>query len=154
MGKKHKTHSSSYHTIGYKKKFLIKNWFRLTFWWNFTNSQKIFNPSGGILGDKILKFFLQIWNQHCINFLKNHLQTFAKFWGSDDFGLMHSAQVWYIVGIVSSSPTHFHSEKIGLIGVTIDPQSVLALILHSEGTYSEVWNITGIVCSSPTHFCT
>ena len=23
-------------------------------------------------------------------------------------------QVWYIIGIVSSSPTHFHSEKIGL----------------------------------------
>ena len=24
-------------------------------------------------------------------------------------------QVWYIIGIVSSSPTHFHLEKIGLI---------------------------------------
>ena len=30
-------------------------------------------------------------------------------------------QVWYIIGIVSSSPTHFHSEKIGLIRVTYDP---------------------------------
>ena len=29
-------------------------------------------------------------------------------------------QVWYIIGIVSSSPTHFHSEKIGLIRVTYD----------------------------------
>ena len=31
------------------------------------------------------------------------------------------SQVWYIIGIVSSSPTHFHSEKIGLIRVTYDP---------------------------------
>ena len=30
-------------------------------------------------------------------------------------------QVWYIIGIVSSSPTDFHSEKIGLIRVTYDP---------------------------------
>ena len=30
-------------------------------------------------------------------------------------------QVWYIIGIVSSSPTDFHSEKIGLIRVTNDP---------------------------------
>ena len=30
------------------------------------------------------------------------------------------SQVWYIIGIVSSSPTHFHSEKIGLIRVTYD----------------------------------
>ena len=27
-------------------------------------------------------------------------------------------QVWYIIGIISSSLTHFHSEKIGLIRVT------------------------------------
>ena len=63
-------------------------------------------------------------------------------------------QVWYIIGIVSSSPTHFHSEKIGLIGVTIDPLSTVGLIWHSEGTYSEVWYIIGNVCSNPTHFCT
>ena len=31
------------------------------------------------------------------------------------------SQVWYIIGIVSSSPTDFHSEKIGLIRVTYDP---------------------------------
>ena len=37
-------------------------------------------------------------------------------------------QVWYIIGIVSSSPTHFHSEKIGLIRVTYDPLPVLGLI--------------------------
>ena len=30
-------------------------------------------------------------------------------------------QVWYIIGIISSSPTHFHSEKIGLFRVTYDP---------------------------------
>ena len=29
--------------------------------------------------------------------------------------------VWYIIGIVSLSPSHFHSEKIGLIRVTYDP---------------------------------
>ena len=34
---------------------------------------------------------------------------------------MTSTQVWYIIGIVSSSPTDFHSEKIGLIRVTYDP---------------------------------
>ena len=55
-------------------------------------------------------------------------------------------QVWYIVGIISSSPTHFHSEKIGLIRVTIDPLSALGLIWHSEGTYSEVWYIIENVC--------
>ena len=38
------------------------------------------------------------------------------------------SQVWYIIGIVSSSPTYFHSEKIGLIRVTYDPLSVLGLI--------------------------
>ena len=27
-------------------------------------------------------------------------------------------QVWYIIGIVSLSPTYFHSERIGLIRVT------------------------------------
>ena len=37
-------------------------------------------------------------------------------------------QVWYIIGIVSSSPTDFHSEKIGLIRVTYDPLSILGLI--------------------------
>ena len=30
------------------------------------------------------------------------------------------SQVWYIIGIVSSSPTYFHSEKIGLIRVNYD----------------------------------
>ena len=34
---------------------------------------------------------------------------------------MTYTQVWYIIGIVSSSPTDFHSEKIGLIRVTYDP---------------------------------
>ena len=29
--------------------------------------------------------------------------------------------MWYIIWIVSSSPTDFHSEKIGLIRVTYDP---------------------------------
>ena len=33
---------------------------------------------------------------------------------------MTYTQVWYIIGIVSSSPTDFHSEKIGLIRVTYD----------------------------------
>ena len=33
---------------------------------------------------------------------------------------MTYSQVWYIIGIVSSSSTHFHSEKIGLIRVTYD----------------------------------
>ena len=37
-------------------------------------------------------------------------------------------QVWYIIGIVSSSPTQFHSEKIGLFWVTYDPLSVIGLI--------------------------
>ena len=27
-------------------------------------------------------------------------------------------QMWYIIGIVSSSPTYFHPENIGLIKVT------------------------------------
>ena len=52
-------------------------------------------------------------------------------------------QVWYIIGIISSIPTNFHSETIGLIWVTIDPLSELGLI----------WYIIGII-SSPTHFCT
>ena len=38
------------------------------------------------------------------------------------------SQVWYIIRIVSLSPTHFHSDKIGLIRVTYDPLSVLGLI--------------------------
>ena len=37
-------------------------------------------------------------------------------------------QVWYIIGIVSSSPTDFHSEKIGLIRVNYEPLSVLGFI--------------------------
>ena len=37
----------------------------------------------------------------------------------------YNTQVWYIIGIISSSPTHFHSEKIGLIRVTYDPLTVL-----------------------------
>ena len=39
------------------------------------------------------------------------------------------SQVWYIIGIVSSSPFDFHSEKIGLIRVTMTPLSVLGLTL-------------------------
>ena len=31
---------------------------------------------------------------------------------------MTYTQVWYVIGIVSSSPTYFHSESIGLIRVT------------------------------------
>ena len=34
---------------------------------------------------------------------------------------MTYTQVWYIIGIIGSSPTDFHSEKIGLIRVTYDP---------------------------------
>ena len=52
-------------------------------------------------------------------------------------------QVWYIIGIVSSSPTDFHSEKIGLIRVTYDPLSVLGLINILCDLYSSVihhWN--------------
>ena len=60
-------------------------------------------------------------------------------------------QVWYIIGIVSSSPTDFHSEKIGLIRVTYDPLSVLGLI-NIIVTYTQVWYIIGIVSSSPTDF--
>ena len=41
------------------------------------------------------------------------------------------------IGIVSSSPTHFHSENIGLIRVTYDPLSVLGLINIIE-TYTQV----------------
>ena len=37
---------------------------------------------------------------------------------------MTYSQVWYIIGIVRSSLTHFHWEKIGLIRVTYDPLSV------------------------------
>ena len=29
-------------------------------------------------------------------------------------------QVWYMIGIVSSSTTHYHSDRIGLIRVTYD----------------------------------
>ena len=36
-------------------------------------------------------------------------------------------QAWYIIGIVSSSPTHLHSENIGLIRVNKYPLSVLGL---------------------------
>ena len=57
-------------------------------------------------------------------------------------------QVWYIIGIISSSPTHFHSEKIGLIRVTYDPLSVLGLI-NILVTYTQVWYIIGIVSSCP-----
>ena len=89
-----------------------------------------------------------IFNCHLPSFLPSHHR---KLFSALE---VTYTQVWYIVGIVSSSPTHFHSEKIGLIGVTIDPLSTVGLIWHSEGTYSEVWYIIGNVCSNPTHFCT
>ena len=64
---------------------------------------------------------------------------------------MTDTQVWYILGIVSSSPTVLHSEKIGLIMVTYDPLSVLGLI-NNIVTYTQVWYIIGIISSSPTDF--
>ena len=60
-------------------------------------------------------------------------------------------QVWYIIGIISSSPADFHSEKIGLIRVIYDPLSVLGLI-NIIVTYTQVWYIIGIISSSPTDF--
>ena len=52
-------------------------------------------------------------------------------------------QVWYIIGIVSSSPTHFHSEKIGLIRVTYDPPVSIRVNKYYSDLYSSVihhWN--------------
>ena len=39
-------------------------------------------------------------------------------------------QVWYIIGSVSSSPTHLHSEKLGLIRVTYDPPVSIRVNKH------------------------
>ena len=44
-------------------------------------------------------------------------------------------QVWYIIGIVSSSPTHFHSEKIGLIRVTYDPPVSIRVNKYLKSCY-------------------
>ena len=45
--------------------------------------------------------------------------------------------MWYVIGIVSSSPTYFHSENIRLIGVhNLTPLSVLELglsVVHLSG---------------------
>ena len=38
--------------------------------------------------------------------------------------------VWYIIGILNSSPTDFHSEKIWLIRVTEDPPVNICLFLY------------------------
>ena len=53
------------------------------------------------------------------------------------------SQVWYIIGIVSSSPTDFHSEKIGLIRVTYDPPVSIRVNKYYSDLYSSVihhWN--------------
>ena len=67
--------------------------------------------------------------------------------------LVTYSQVWYIIGIVSSSPTHFHSEKIGLIRVTYNPPVSIRVDKYFV-TYTQVWYIIGIVSSSPTDFQT
>ena len=61
-------------------------------------------------------------------------------------------QVWYIIGIVSSSPTDCHSEKIGLIRVQITSPVSMRVKSALEVTYTQVWYIIGIVSSSPTDF--
>ena len=48
------------------------------------------------------------------------------------------SQVWYIIGIVRSSPTHFHSEKIGLIRVTYDPPVCIRVNKYYSYLYSSV----------------
>ena len=56
---------------------------------------------------------------------------------------MTYTQVWYIIGIVSSSPTHFHSEKIGLIRVTYDPPVSIRVNKYYSDLYSSMihhWN--------------
>ena len=57
---------------------------------------------------------------------------------------MTYSQVWYIIRIVSSSPTHFHSEKIGLIRVTYDPPVSIWVNNYYSDLYSSVihhWNL-------------
>ena len=47
------------------------------------------------------------------------------------------------IGIVSSSPTHFHSENIGLIRVTYDPPVSIRVNKYYSDLYSSVihhWN--------------
>ena len=71
---------------------------------------------------------------------------------------MSYSQVWYTVGIISSSPTQFHTEIIGLIRVQL---SVIGLIdifknfkaiqMRSKTSYSQVWYTIGSLRSSLTH---
>ena len=58
---------------------------------------------------------------------------------------MTYTQVWYIIWIIISSPTDFHSEKIGLIRVTYDPLSVLELINKGCGNKSVYLQIMAIL---------
>ena len=45
------------------------------------------------------------------------------------------SQVWYIIGIVSSSQTHFHSEKIGLVRVNYE----LPVSIRVNNYYSDLY---------------
>ena len=51
--------------------------------------------------------------------------------------------MWYIIGIVSSRPFDFHSQKIGLIRVTYDPPVSKRVNKYFSDLYSSVichWN--------------
>ena len=49
-------------------------------------------------------------------------------------------QVWYIIGIVSSSPTNFHSERINLRVISYLPISIMVMSAL-EVTYTQVLSV-------------
>ena len=83
--------------------------------------------------------FLYLWEReswHYNHSVPHHRKLFKHL-------EMTYTQVWYIIGIVSSSPTHFHSEKIGLIRVTYDPPVSIRVNKYYSDLYSGVihhWN--------------
>ena len=54
---------------------------------------------------------------------------------------MTNTQVWYTIGIVSSSPTHFQSERVGLLGSPISMIFLSVLVSKLVGqSVTQTWS--------------
>ena len=88
---------------------IISNKRNFFFWVELEISQIIVKLSLSISIYLNLSLSLRDRADTIITFHPHHIKLFLR-----TLELTYT-QVWYIIGIVSSSPTHFHSERIGLI---------------------------------------